>query len=72
MASFIGLMMMFTMRERARGSAAMTTASAIDRLVHHSVILEFGKEMPSIRAQHATERNQHTTSDDDPPMPVSS
>jgi len=49
----------------------MTTASAIDRLVHHSVILEFGKEMPSVRAQHATERNQ-PTSDDDPPMPVSS
>jgi len=49
----------------------MTTASAIDRLVHHSVILEFGKEMPSIRAQHAAQRNQ-SASTDHQPMPVSS
>lgn len=31
----------------------MTTAAAIDRVVHHSVIVEFGKEIPSHRAQEA-------------------
>lgn len=33
----------------------MTTAAAIDRLVHHSVILEF--DGPSIRAEEAKKRN---------------
>jgi DNA replication protein DnaC len=33
----------------------MTTAAAIDRLVHHSVILEF--DGPSIRAEEARKRN---------------
>jgi DNA replication protein DnaC len=34
----------------------MTTAAAIDRLVHHSVILEF--DGPSIRAEEAKRRNR--------------
>lgn len=36
----------------------LTTAAAIDRVVHHSIIIEFGKEVPSLRAQHAAQRNQ--------------
>jgi DNA replication protein DnaC len=36
----------------------MTTAAAIDRVVHHSIIVEFGKEMSSHRADHAALR-QH-------------
>ena len=35
----------------------LTTAAAIDRVVHHSLIIEFGKEMTSYRAQEAAERN---------------
>jgi DNA replication protein DnaC len=35
----------------------MTTAAAIDRVVHHSIIVEFGKEMPSVRAEEAAKRN---------------
>lgn len=31
----------------------MTTAAAIDRVVHHSIIVEFGKEMSSHRADQA-------------------
>jgi len=34
----------------------MTTAAAIDRVVHHSIIVEFGKEMSSHRAQEAARR----------------
>ncbi len=34
----------------------LTTAAAIDRVVHHSVILEFGAEMPSLRAEAAARR----------------
>jgi DNA replication protein DnaC len=41
----------------------MTTAAAIDRLVHHSVILEF--DGPSIRAEEAKKRNRK-----DPPQPT--
>jgi DNA replication protein DnaC len=37
----------------------MTTAAAIDRVVHHSIIVEFGKEMSSHRADHAALRQQH-------------
>ncbi len=48
----------------------LTTASAIDRVVHHSVIIEFGKEMPSVRAQHAAERNPQEKIDQKP-VPVS-
>lgn len=36
----------------------LTTAAAIDRVVHHSIIIEFGKEIPSLRAQEAARRNQ--------------
>jgi DNA replication protein DnaC len=34
----------------------MTTAAAIDRVVHHSIIVEFGKEVPSHRAEEAAKR----------------
>jgi DNA replication protein DnaC len=36
----------------------MTTAAAIDRVVHHSIIVEFGKEMSSYRADEAVVRHQ--------------
>lgn len=36
----------------------MTTAAAIDRVVHHSIIVEFGKEMSSHRADEAAQRLQ--------------
>ena len=36
----------------------MTTAAAIDRVVHHSIIVEFGKEMSSHRADEAALRHQ--------------
>jgi DNA replication protein DnaC len=36
----------------------MTTAAAIDRVVHHSTIVEFGKEIISRRAQEAAQRIQ--------------
>lgn len=36
----------------------MTTAAAIDRVVHHSIIVEFGKEISSHRAQEAAQRMQ--------------
>jgi len=34
----------------------LTTAAAIDRVVHHSRILEFGAEMTSLRAEAAAQR----------------
>jgi DNA replication protein DnaC len=36
----------------------MTTAAAIDRVVHHSIIIEFGKEMSSHRADQAALRKK--------------
>lgn len=39
----------------------MTTAAAIDRVVHHSIIVEFGKEMSSHRADQAALRQQDVT-----------
>ena len=36
----------------------LTTAAAIDRVVHHSIIVEFGKEMSSHRADEAALRRQ--------------
>ena len=42
----------------------MTTAAAIDRVVHHSIIVEFGKEMPSHRAEEAAQRLQDTPNDE--------
>ena len=38
----------------------MTTAAAIDRVVHHSIIVEFGKEMNSHRATEAAQRQLET------------
>jgi hypothetical protein len=35
----------------------LTTAAAIDRVVHHSIIVEFGREMKSVRAEEAARRN---------------
>jgi len=34
----------------------LTTAAAIDRVVHHSRIIEFGSEMTSVRAEQAAQR----------------
>ena len=36
----------------------LTTAAAIDRVVHHSVIIEFGSDITSYRAEEATKRNR--------------
>lgn len=36
----------------------MTTAAAIDRVVHHSIIIEFGQEMSSHRADEAALRQK--------------
>ena len=36
----------------------LTTAAAIDRVVHHSRIIEFGSEMVSVRAEQAAQRQQ--------------
>jgi len=36
----------------------LTTAAAIDRVVHHSLIIEFGREMKSVRAEEAACRNR--------------
>ena len=36
----------------------LTTAAAIDRVVHHSTIVEFGKEMKSVRAEEAARRQK--------------
>jgi len=36
----------------------LTTAAAIDRVVHHSIIVEFGKEMSSYRADQAALHRQ--------------
>lgn len=35
----------------------LTTAAAIDRVVHHSLIIEFGSDMISVRAEEAARRN---------------
>jgi DNA replication protein DnaC len=49
----------------------LTTAAAIDRVVHHSVILEFGAEVPSLRAEAAAQRQQaaRTSAAGVPPAP---
>ena len=36
----------------------LTTAAAIDRVVHHSTIIEFGQEMKSVRAEEAAHRQR--------------
>jgi len=35
----------------------LTTAAAIDRVVHHSLIIEFGKDVKSVRAEEAARRH---------------
>jgi DNA replication protein DnaC len=45
----------------------LTTAAAIDRVVHHSSIIEFGQEMSSYRAQEAAQRNRVEKGGDDAP-----
>ena len=35
----------------------LTTAAAIDRVVHHSTIVEFGPQVTSMRAEEAARRN---------------
>lgn len=47
----------------------LTTAAAIDRVVHHSRIIEFGSDMPSVRAEHAAQR-QLELSQENPDLPV--
>ena len=42
----------------------LTTAAAIDRVVHHSVIVEFGSDMTSYRAEEAIKRNRLEDHDD--------
>jgi len=34
----------------------LTTAAAIDRVIHHSVIIEFGREIKSMRMEAAAKR----------------
>ena len=36
----------------------LSTAAAIDRGVHHSLIIEFGLDMKSVRAEEAARRNR--------------
>jgi DNA replication protein DnaC len=36
----------------------LTTAAAIDRVVHHSLIIEFGADIPSMRAEVAAQRQR--------------
>jgi DNA replication protein DnaC len=36
----------------------LTTAAAIDRIVHHSTIIEFGSDIKSLRMEEASRRNQ--------------
>lgn len=45
----------------------LTTAAAIDRVVHHSRILEFGAEMTSMRTEAATRRQQAAHEGEAPP-----
>jgi len=42
----------------------LTTAAAVDRVVHHSRIIEFGAEMTSVRAEAAARRQQQLTVSD--------
>lgn len=47
----------------------LTTAAAIDRIVHHSIIIEFGKEIKSLRMEEAAQRNQQPLTTMAPPDP---
>lgn len=42
----------------------LTTAAAIDRVVHHSRIIEFGADMGSVRAQQAAQRQLQLSQED--------
>lgn len=44
----------------------LTTAAAIDRIVHHSIIIEFGREIKSLRMEEAAQRNQQPLLASDP------
>ena len=48
----------------------LTTAAAIDRVVHHSLIIEFSREMKSVRAEEAARRNRVETGSPDAAMSV--
>ena len=43
----------------------LTTAAAIDRVVHHSLIVEFGSDITSYRAEEATKRNRTKRDEDE-------
>jgi DNA replication protein DnaC len=43
----------------------LTTAAAIDRVVHHSRIIEFGSDITSVRAEQAAQRQQQERGQDD-------
>jgi len=43
----------------------LTTAAAIDRVVHHSLIVEFGSDITSYRAEEATKRNRKNGGQDE-------
>lgn len=44
----------------------LTTAAAIDRVVHHSRIIEFGSDMTSVRAEQAAQRQLLQPDQEDP------
>ncbi len=44
----------------------LTTAAAIDRVVHHSRIIEFGPEMTSVRAEEAARRQLQDATQEQP------
>ena len=44
----------------------LTTAAAIDRVVHHSRIIEFGSDMTSVRAEEAARRQLQEVGQDPP------
>jgi DNA replication protein DnaC len=47
----------------------LTTAAAIDRVVHHSTIIEFGADMKSIRAEQAAQRQLQLAQADQSDLP---
>jgi hypothetical protein len=48
----------------------LTTAAAIDRVVHHSRIIEFGPDMVSVRAEQAAQHQQQMADGDQKTEPV--
>ncbi|MCP4934243.1 MAG: ATP-binding protein [bacterium] len=46
----------------------LTTAAAIDRVVHHSRIIEFGSDMSSVRAEQAAQRQRLEPDQDTPDL----